>query len=346
MNLVKFLFFIINGLYVYGNVPVAIPNLVCLNSSSNIVIRLSGYDLTGNGLSYRISRTPIYGELYQLSHVYSHFGYNPISGARIYTNDFINSVSKQRLYYSIPYNILSKCSNQYVESFSFIVDNGGEISYETNITIVNNDGTVICSDFLLSLDGWTIVGNKRLIENPAFEPYSRGLYLNHYICSSDDKINVDKYGDSDKSLWFFNAPSKFLGNMGIAYGGFIMFSLELFSGDIRQLNYGINYNLIELESTGFGITVVYPFINFNKMMDIFQVPLRETKGWYYYKTQKTPSKCDFIRVLSDLSAIRILGDITTWYETVALDNVFIINKQNNIPRCAVLRTVGGTICDC
>ena len=39
------------------------------------------------------------------------------------------------------------------------------------------------------------------------------------------------------------------------------------------------------------------------------------------------SQCDVIQVLSRLSKISILGDWTTWYETVALDDVRIANTK-------------------
>ena len=34
-----------------------------------------------------------------------------------------------------------------------------------------------------------------------------------------------------------------------------------------------------------------------------------------------PSQCDMIEVLSGLSGLRILGDLTDWYESIALDAV-------------------------
>ena len=176
--------------------------------------------------------------------------------------------------------------------------------------------------------------------------------MNHYIYASDNKINIDKNGDTDKSLWFFNAPSKFLGNMGIAYGGFIQFSISIFAGDVTKLNYGKKYNLIELECARCGVTIVYPYSKYKFKNDIalFQIPLLETKGWLKdphnsLLSWNPPTKCDFLQVLSNLSAFRILGDVTTWYETIALDNVFIINTRKYIPRCAFARP-DASICTC
>jgi hypothetical protein len=68
------------------------------------------------------------------------------------------------------------------------------------------------------------------------EPYSRGPLLNHYILGADDKINVGMAGGKDESLWYFQAPSNYLGNLGISYGGNLKFTLAAFSGDFSSLN--------------------------------------------------------------------------------------------------------------
>jgi len=92
------------------------------------------------------------------------------------------------------------------------------------------------SGFLLGSEGWTIEGNKAASAQAGYEPYSRGNLLNHYIVGTDDKVNVRATGAPDQSLWYFVAPGKFLGNVGIAYGGSLQFSLASFSGDFTKLN--------------------------------------------------------------------------------------------------------------
>jgi hypothetical protein len=52
--------------------------------------------------------------------------------------------------------------------------------------------------------------------------------------SVDDKINL-KNG-VDTAQWYFEAPPKFSGNLGIAYGGILSFNLMAFSGQFEQLN--------------------------------------------------------------------------------------------------------------
>jgi len=96
---------------------------------------------------------------------------------------------------------------------------------------------------------------------------------------------------------------------------------------------------VELECTscvgpvGKGITLAFPIsalTPFSGAATAFKIPLLEGKGWLKDPQNSllgwtAASQCDVIQVLSRLSSLRILGDWTTWYETVALDNVKITN---------------------
>lgn len=104
------------------------------------------------------------------------------------------------------------------------------------VTLVPPSGAIVGSSFLLSNEDWTIEGNKAASYSAGYEPYSRGALLNHYILGTEDKVNVRASGAADQSLWYFVAPSKFLGNVGISYGGQLQFSLSAFSGDFTKGN--------------------------------------------------------------------------------------------------------------
>jgi len=99
---------------------------------------------------------------------------------------------------------------------------------------------MVGSDFLLSNENWMVYGNKAMMPS-TYEPHSRGASLNHYVLGTDDKINVQKPGGPDASLWYFSAPSKFLGNQGISYGGSLRFTLSGFSGDFKSTNGDVSY---------------------------------------------------------------------------------------------------------
>jgi len=174
-------------------------------------------------------------------------------------------------------------------------------------------------------------------------------------------VNVDSTGSSDSSLWYFESPSSFHGNQGIAYGGSLNFTLGAFSGDFSKQN-GDNTNMVELECSecpgpvSKGVTLAFPISAsdmgkaFNGDATTFTIPLLEGKGWIKdSQNSLTPwtaaTKCDVIQVLSRLSGMRILGDWTTWYESVALDDVKIYNTKGQLPLCAMTMN-DASICTC
>ena len=83
---------------------------------------------------------------------------------------------------------------------------------------------------------------------------------------------------------------------------------------------------------------------------MFDIALTETSGWLEDSKNSLvkwspPSQCTFIEVLSGLSGVSILGDITKWYESVALDTVQVVNHDAAIPVCAQ-GTPDASICTC
>lgn len=80
------------------------------------------------------------------------------------------------------------------------------------------------------------------------------------------------------------------------------------------------------------------------------LPLWETAGWLKDSQNSlvpwtVPSQCDMIQVLSRLSRLRILGDWTTWYESVGLEDVLISNTKSNLPLCA-MSVPDAKVCTC
>lgn len=234
-------------------------------------------------------------------------------------------------------------------TFDYVVvrNKDGISSPPGTVTIVPPSGAIVGSNFLTTGEDWTIVGNKGTVEYPSYERYSRGNMLNYYIVGTDNVINVQTSGGSDQSLWYFEAPVKFYGNKGISYGGVLEFTLGSFSGDFSKLNNGgVNAVILEcadcIGPVGNGITLAFtidalfssPNGKFDGTPKRFSIPLTENAGWLKdpqdsLKSWFVPSQCDMIQVLSRLTKIRILGDWTTWYETVALDNVQIANTKGN-----------------
>ena len=358
--------------------PIALDKLVVMPpESKGIVIRLQRVEKSGKRLTCVISQLPERGTLYQLSNVYSSHGYEPIQGTKITANHTTITGSNNRVYYK-PAN--QRLCSEHADRFAYTVtahaqhaQAKGEAQANTQqanananegtVTIVDSSGTIVCSDFLLGPDDWTIIGNKASVSAPIYEPYSRNKLCNHYIYATDNHNHISTtnpmrtpISQRDKALWYFNAPSKMLGNMGIAYGGYISFVISIFAGDMKQMNQGVN--LVELEGKT-GMTLGYPMPTepiINNMAS-FKIELTETSIWQKVNQDPTtphkgPSKCEFIQVLSQQSGLRILGDLTRWTETVALDNVYIIGNTNNnnnnspiIPLCAMSKP-DASICTC
>ena len=339
--------------------PIALDKLVVMPPDKpGIVIRLQRVEQSGKRLTCVISQLPAHGTLYQLSNVYSSHGYEPIQGTQITANHTTITGSNNRVYYKPAYRRLR---SEHADSFSYTVfahaqaqakgdtqakgeaqanapQASPQLSNKGTITIVDSSGTIVCSDFLLGPDGWTIIGNKQRISNPIYEPYSRNNFINRYIYGTDNNIHISTTTRShkDKALWYFNAPSKMLGNMGIAYGGYISFTMSIFAGDMKKMNQGVN--LVELECSRCGYNIGYPMPTdpiINNMAS-FKIELTETANWQKIpqdtmtsRNERTSlSKREFIEVLSQLSGLRILGDLTKWTETVALDNVYISNNKS------------------
>lgn len=221
-------------------------------------------------------------------------------------------------------------------------------SYPATVTLVPPSGALVGSNFLLSSDDWIITGNKQPISKPSHEPFSRGQLLNYYISGFDDLINVESSSSPDQSLWYFEAPPRYYGNQGIAYGGFLSFTISSFSGDFSSLN-AMSSNVVELECSscvgpvrqgirlGFSMAALAASSNgmFKGQAMKITIALNEHGGWTKDSQDvlvpwKKASQCDVIQVLSRLSKIRILGDYTTWYETVAIDNVQISNTKGKL----------------
>ena len=346
------------SLYILRNVyacpVIAMPQTVVMNSADDgdgNMIRLRGGNHCGNKLSYVITELPTYGTIYQLSQVFNLHGYNPVSGKQITEKNTVVDWSSNRVYY-VPTG--RRSVRLLSDAFSFTITDGKNTSFDGTVTLVDKSGTIVGSDFLTGDEGWTIIGNAGAGTVPQFEPYHRGKLFNYYIYAKDDIVNHSKFGEQDKSLWYFNAPAKFLGNKVAAYGGHISFAIGLFAGDIASLNRGGNLVILECKECGYktGITLAYRFskIHFEHKIANFKIELLETVNWLKdpqdsLKPWSAPSRCEFIQVLSRLSGLRILGDITTWYETVALDNVVLSNNKNNVPACAMGRP-DASVCTC
>ena len=174
--------------------------------------------------------------------------------------------------------------------------------------------------FLLDNEGWTIVGNKRIIE-AKHQNYCLGPKMSNYILGTDDLVNVDFRNRDDKNLWYFRSPPITLVKRPVL----MVFTITSFSGDFTKLNAGLP--LVKLLGSD-NLTAVFNelvfddghlfngaqvfngahVVNthlFNGKMTTVNVPLVHTDAKIFQKP----------------FTIEILGDWTRGIETMAIDNV-------------------------
>lgn len=200
--------------------------------------------------------------------------------------------------------------------------------------------------------------------------------------SSASSATASGKGD-DQALWYFAAPAKFLGHWGVAYGGRLRFTLGAFSGDFHAPNTRRPFlkaaaapadqglHLVEMHCAqcdlNRGVTLAFPLASAWTTTTTgggggpplllgsgtqFTLPLTEKGGWLVdpkntLQAWSKPSQCTMIEVLSGLSSLKILGDFTQWYESVALDEVALVNLKAALPLCAqASQAQDGSQCTC
>ncbi|KDO23507.1 hypothetical protein SPRG_11429 [Saprolegnia parasitica CBS 223.65] len=303
--------------------------MVHVAPGQDVVVALKGYSTSGRQLSYAITSLPTQGAVYQLSQVYSDYGYDPKKAASpVASTPSLVTGSKARIVFSRPFSS-SPLDTKFAE-FTYTVHDGSATSSPGIIT-VSHDVAVMTSQFYFDSDGWRIIQNQQATQ-PIFDPTSRGL-LSYYIYATEAMIQTNPQSGSDLVLWYFAAPPKFLGNQWYAYGGVLSFVLAASEGDFAARNDPSQAPLVLLEcatcNLNAGVRLAWAQSNsppFTGATQAYTIPLLESAGWRQDPKNTLlpwtpPSQCQFLEVLSKLSGLSILGDFTTRYETVALDTV-------------------------
>lgn len=342
--------------------PLALHQLVEVESNGEVVLKLHGLDFEGDDTVTTITSLPKSGALYQLSHIFSNHGYEPKSGVLISTVPTKVTGSKNRIVYKRDSCTTTRGGGQKDEWGRFnykTADNEGE-SKEGTIVLVPPSHVIVESDFFFSAEDWITVGN-RVHKEVFYERSSRGV-MNNYIYALDKSLNIDSTGD-DRDVWYFELPSKFHGWQGIMYQGKIQFDLSSFGGDFSNefRNQPGRLNLVEITcakcSINRGQTIGFPLdstAGFDGQTTSFSLVLSETSGWVKDPKNtlhqwKQITKCKFIEVLSGITSVRILGDFTRWHESISIDNVrFVAAKPKgryHLPVCAQ-KSPDARRCDC
>jgi len=337
--------------------PLALHQLIEVKVGGEEVISLSGYDLNGDETFATIHSLPTTGKLYQLSYVYNKHGYEPKRGEEIRYVPATITGSNNRIVYARPRFDVEQ--EKLRDMFSYSVKNKshenqkahGHESPHGNVVLVASSNILVESDFMFTSEEWKIVGSKNEFEDVIHDEASFGRKMNRFIYSNDKIRNVDIDGN-DRNLWYFQAPTKFNGWFGLAYDGYLKFDMKAFAGDFSTENQNNNdkLSLVEIDCNSCnyrkGLSIALPLSvsgGFNGTITSFSFKLNEKAGWMMKPKNNLHeweeiSRCEMIEVLSSISNLRILGDITKWNENVAIDNVRIISKKprgrNHLPPCA------------
>ena len=87
---------------IHRTVPIAKNIAVAATAGTNLELRLRGYDLDGDALTYKVTSLPSHGSLIQLSHNYDYYGYDPKEGNALATAGTTVTGSNARVIFSPP----------------------------------------------------------------------------------------------------------------------------------------------------------------------------------------------------------------------------------------------------
>lgn len=156
----------------------------------------------------------------------------------------------------------------------------------------------ITSTFSTDTDGWTMFGGG---DGPVF--VSDGAGGGHIAAS-----------DAASDDFYYQAPDRFLGDRGSYYGGSLSFAL-------RQSG-GSQYDAVEdvVLVSGTGTRIYASFANPGGAFTGYSLALSTAGGWRL-ASGEVASAAQIRAVLSDLAALRIIGEFVYGSETSGLDDV-------------------------
>lgn len=328
-----FLVVLFNSFILCSSILPQLDQIVYVNSDDYVVVnpKQINYNHRLSPAYYlHFTNKPI-GSFYQLSYIFSKYGYVPYQGKEIINSSVITG-TKGRFVYRLKNVNSYQINNGMIDNVNIIVrfvDNykkPGVLSGK--IIFLPKSGTFVSSDFLLNRDGWKIMYNHPIrtpIQNPTYCNWNHND-ISMFITGTDNYVNLDKSHMYDKSLWYFKSPVKYNTDLSLAYLGWIDFSLVVLSGDFTKMNHLELVPIIKIACNNlFDFIGYYSTMIFNNSANNihFHIKLDENLWNAPYKNQRQISKQNFIRCLRDVNSFEILGDWTSGIETVGLDSVRI-----------------------
>lgn len=307
-----------------------ISDVVYVKSKQYMVVKPRQINFkNGNKPKYSINiPSQSNSKFYQLSDIFSTYGYAPYHGKEISNSSTIITGSMGRFVYKT-----NTCTDCTVNPGIFdIVDIAIDlVEHNTvlygKILFLPLSGMFISSHFLLDDDGWMIILN-----NPIHTPLQVPSYCNwnsYFIAGTDNYVHYNTNYHYDKSLWYFQAPTKYNTDLSLAYLGWIDFYQIFLSGDFSKLNRLDLFPVVRIRCEILSYSVEYYLTaKFdNSTTKQFHIKLDENIWKISCSKDLKMSRHVFIECLTNVSSFEILGDWTVGIETVGLDSVQIYKPQ-------------------
>ena len=181
---------------------------------------------------------------------------------------------------------------------------------------VKGEMIIVESVFDSDADGW--ITQDVDLANPNHPPNLDANFTLDYNSSGGNPGGFISDQDPSGSFFYFAAPSKFLGNMSIAFGG--EFNFDLVISQEATTSAGNNAGVIFV---GADTTLKYGVDQPSTIFSTFSVPLNSTSDWFLYTNNAIqPTDGEILNVLGNLNAIYIREEwVSAVGETTSLDNV-------------------------
>ena len=159
-------------------------------------------------------------------------------------------------------------------------------------------------------ENWTIADDSGTVTAEQRTDSASG---NGILCGVDSA--------SGDNPWYFSAPDSWLSGVAAAYGGLLVYGQN--QGEVdNQLDNADKLLLVGSDGSSLSYN---PGANPAADYSIYKAPLIEAAGWLHPGTNIRATEPEFQQVLSNLSALRILGKYRRGENTSCLD--FVLDNQ-------------------
>ncbi len=208
-------------------------------------------------------------------------------------------------------------------------------------TIVCNLGDIpaapiVLSTFDVDADGWTLTDGAAT--SPTAVYTTTGGNPDGHIYGVDSGAS---------GVFYFVAPTKFMGDKSVVYGGMLNFDLRAETG-----GGGNPYPYDDIFLSGGGITLTHAINTPPTTWTSYSLGLEETSGWENTATGQPPTQTEMLTVLSNLTDLRIRGEYyasSSYRDSGYLDNVALSYQAISLPpepvsiAIVVTPTITGTL---